>query len=87
MTSLMPLALPGWPIPGIIESKYKFSYITNRPYGYKAKHEEFKPQPPIKPRSLGDERHVQLLNAIKNISVTQQTSQITEALPEKRPWR
>ena len=44
---------------------------------------------PIKPLSLGQERHTQLLGALKNISakVSQNVSQIQDALPQRRDWR
>ena len=87
MTSLMPVATPGWPYPGKIEPWYQFSYITERPFGKRKKFEQYVSAVPQKPRPTGDERHTQLLSAIKNINVKQQATQITDALPDNRLWR
>ena len=48
-----------------------------------------KKQAPVQPLSLGQERHTQLLGALKNISakVSQNVSQIQDALPRQRDWR
>ena len=87
MTSYMPVATPGWLIPGVIESKWQFSYVTQRVKGDPMKEQKFTPTQQPKPKDLGDERHSQLISAIKNISVTQQATQISDALPDPRIWR
>ena len=46
-------------------------------------------QAPIQPLSLGQERHTQLLGALKNIGakVSQNVAQIQDVLPRRRDWR
>lgn len=51
-------------------------------------------QPPEKPKDLGEERHFQLMGALKNLTVKQgaeqkvdQKANVTEALEQSRDWR
>ena len=47
-----------------------------------------KKQAAVQPLSLGAERHTQLLGALKNIGkVSQNVTQIQDALPQRRDWR
>jgi len=88
MTSLMPVAIAGHIVPGKVDPFLRFSHVTHRPYGPPIKGQPRAPAPPQKPRDIGDERHQQLLGAIKGIGgVKQQVTQITDALPAHRDWR
>jgi len=83
----MPKAIEGHIVPGKISPFIVFSYITNRPYGPPEKRQLYSKPIPQKPKMIGDERHQQLMGALKNIAVTQNTTQIQDALPEPRDWR
>ena len=87
MTSYMPVAIPGQLVPGIIEPQWQFSYVTERIHGKPMKQTPFTPTQVQTPKDIGDERHHQLLSAIKGLSVTQQSTQIADALPDPRSWR
>ena len=87
MTSFMPTVVSGHIVPGKVDPLIRFSYVTNRHYGPPTNVRPRGPAPAQKPRDLGDERHQQLLGAIKNIGITQQATQITDALPGYRDWR
>jgi hypothetical protein len=87
MTSLMPKAIGGQIVPGVISPYYRFSFVTEKPYGLPQEKEVFTPSAPQKPKSLGDERHHELLGALKNIQVKQKATQIQDALPGNRDWR
>ena len=69
MTSYMPRAIPGHIVPGIIEPQWKFAFVTDRVHGQPMKQPVFTPTQQPKPKDMGDERHHQLLKAIKGISV------------------
>ena len=45
------------------------------------------PKKQIKPLSLGEERHSEMLGALKNLTVKQNVTQIQDALPRNRDWR
>ena len=87
MTSVRPQVVTGWIVPGVIEPQFQFSHLTDKPYGRALEKEIFTPAPPVQPKSLGDERHGELLSAIKGLSVKQNVAQTTEALPQNRDWR
>ena len=87
MTSLMPVAIAGHIVPGKVDPLIRFSYVTHRPYGPPVKIQPKGHPPQQKPRDIGDERHQQLLGAIKGLNVKQQATQITDALPGFRDWR
>ena len=84
----------GRPVSGSIldlpaDPRWVVDYVTHTPYGPPIKPTDIKPQESAKPLTLGDERHNELISAIKNISVTQKVKQdvITEGLPRNRDWR
>ena len=72
-----------------VDPRLVFHYVVNRPYGPPIKQIDVKPKEAAKPLTLGDERHHQLISAIKNISVEQKVKQdiIQEGLPRNRDWR
>ena len=84
----MPVAIAGHIVPGKVDPFIRFSYVTHRPYGPPVNIRPKGPPPQQKPRDIGDERHQQLLGAIKGIGgVKQQVTQIVDALPAHRDWR
>jgi hypothetical protein len=88
MSSLMPVAIPGHIVLNSkVDPFLRFTYVTHRFYGPPVKEQPRAPPPQQKPRDIGDERHKQLLGAIKGINVKQQSTQIVDALPGYRDWR
>ena len=81
--------MEGHIVPGQRDPYIVFSYVTSRPHGEPMKVTEPREAEPLKPKDLGQERHVQLLDAIKGIHVEQTAKQtaITDALPANRDWR
>ena len=75
-----------------IDPRIALKYVSNKPGGH-GKPIKAKPVAPVQtevPRDLGEERHHELLSALKGLTVTQQASQsanVTEALPQHRDWR
>ena len=67
-------------------------YMSNTPGGH-GKPIKAQPIAPVQdeaPRDLGEERHHELLSALKGMRVTQtatQSSNVTEALQQNRDWR
>ena len=72
-----------------VDPRLVFDFVVNRPYGPPIAKKEIKPHESHKPLTLGDERHSELISAIKNISVEQKVKQdiIQEGLPRNRDWR
>ena len=89
MTSLMARAMAGSILDLPVDPRLVFHYVVNRPYGPPIKQIDVKPKEAAKPLTLGDERHHQLISAIKNINVQQKVKQdvISDALPQSRDWR
>ena len=90
MSNLMPVAMEGNVVPGVKDPYTVFGYSTDRPHGAQVKETAPAPSPEQKPKDLGNERHMQLLDAIKGLTVKQdvrQEANINEALPENRDWR
>ena len=84
----------GKPIPGSVltlppDPRLIVDYITHTPYGPPIKQHEVKKQEAANPLTLGDERHNELISAIKSISVSQKVQQdvIQKSLPKNRDWR
>lgn len=92
MSNLRPTVIEGSILDIPIDPRVVLRFVTNTPggLGKPIKHKE-KPEPvPEKPRDLGEERHMQLLGAIKGLKVDQNASQkanVTEALQQSRDWR
>ena len=84
-----PVAMEGHIVPGVRDPHTVFSYVTSRPHGEPQKVTMPREAEPLKPKDMGAERHMQLLSAIKGLSVEQTTKQtaFTEALPSNRDWR
>ena len=75
-----------------IEPWLAVKYVTNEPGGHGMPiNIQPSSQPvPEKPKDLGEERHLQLLSALKGIKVSQTSDQranVTEALVQNRDWR
>lgn len=87
MTTEKPIIMTGHIVPGVVQSKYRFSFVTDKPYGRELEKQIFTPSAPVEPKSLGDERHTQLLSAIKGLKVEQKTTQTVDALQRNRDWR
>jgi len=87
MTTEKPVIMAGHIVPGKIEARWQFSFVTDKPHGQKLADDIFTPSPPVEPKSLGDERHNELLSAIKGLKVEQKTSQTVDALQRNRDWR
>ena len=64
-------------------------YVTDRPHGPPIKKKTVPKQEEHKPVDLGEERHHQLLSAIKGLKVDQNVKQsaVTESLEQFRDWR
>ena len=75
-----------------IDPRISLKYVTNTPGGHG---KPIKAVPVAKlqgevPRDLGEERHHELLSALKGLRVTQtatQSANVTEALQQNRDWR
>jgi len=79
-----------WLVPGTIDPRFQFSHVTNYPYGREMEKEIFAQAPPVKPKNLGDDRHKELMSAIKTMAVTQKVEQNVpqaQAIPDNRDWR
>ena len=90
MSNLRPTVVTGSIIDLPINPRVALKWVTNTPGGGPIKHRP-KPRPvDATPKDLGEERHHQLLSAIKGINVKQDVSQkanVTEALRQNRDWR
>jgi len=75
-----------------IDPKLRLKWVT---YTTSGKGKPIKPQPKAiqqdeRPRDLGEERHHQLLSALKGLKVNQtvnQSANVEEALKQNRDWR
>ena len=88
MSNYMPHPVEGHVVPGLIDRTLRYDFTTNN-HMQPIKKELYSKVAPQKPKNLGDERHKQLIDAIKGLSVSQKVnqSQIQEALPQPRDWR
>ena len=74
------------------DPRVRLKWVTNTPGGL-GKPIQKQPQPPPpdeKPRDLGEERHHELLGALKGIKVSQTANletSVAEALKQNRDWR
>ena len=89
--NLVPVPIEGHIVPGALSPYLGFKWVTDTPHGGPMKAPAPTSSQATKPRDLGDERHQQLLSAIKglNVNVEQNVQQATinEALPGDRDWR
>ena len=75
-----------------IDPRVALKWVTNTPGGHGPAIKE-QPKPKAAddtPKDLGEERHHQLLSAIKGINVSQNVSQkanVADALAQNRDWR
>ena len=75
-----------------IDPRIGLKYVTNTPggHGRPIKSQAAASVQAEVPRDLGEERHHELLSALKGLRVTQQATQsanVTEALQQNRDWR
>ncbi len=75
-----------------IDPRVALRWVTNTPGGQGGpiKQQVTARQPDEMPKDLGEERHHQLISAIKGLKVSQtanQTSAVTDALRANRDWR
>ena len=76
----------GHTVPGIINPNLVYSFTTSNHLSA-IKKEITTELPPAPIKNLGDERHQELIGAIKGLKVTQNVAQIQQALPQHRDWR
>ena len=88
MSNLRPTVITGSIIDLPIDPRIVLRWVTRTPHG-----PPLKPRPkalPVDetPKDLGEERHHQLLSAIKGLNVNQNVSQnVEDALVQNRDWR
>ena len=75
-----------------INPHLRLKWVTNTPGGNGKPIKQKAPpiQQPERPRDLGEERHHQLLSALKGLKVTQNATQnanVEDALKQNRDWR
>ena len=94
MSNLYPVAIEGHIVPGVRDPTLAFSFVTETPHGEPMRIPEAAPPADQKPKDLGQERHLQLLSAIKGmggggVKIDQgaQQTAYTEAMPGNRDWR
>ena len=86
MSRLMPSPITGHIVPGVINPNLQYDFTTSNHHAPIKK--EIHAQPPPAPiKNLGDERHHELISAIKGLKVDQNVTQIQQALPQHRDWR
>ena len=87
--NLIPIPVKGSVLDLPIDPRIQLLYVTNRVGGGPAKLLSQAEVAPEKPKDLGEERHHQLISAIKGINVKQDVQQnvVTEALAQNRDWR
>ena len=99
MSSVMPQAIPGHVVPGTTTPLIKVlkpwgwqTYrlragdITETPYGPPIEKEPTVQPAPAKPKQIGDEHHHGLMAKLSAM-ISQNTTQISDALPGYRTWR
>ena len=88
MSNLRPPIVTGSILDRPVDPRKVLKWVTNRPLGPPIKRQQ-KPVPVDEtPKDLGEERHSQLLSAIKGLNVDQKVTQnVTEALVQNRDWR
>ena len=89
MSNLYPVAIEGHVVPGIVDPSLMFSFVTETPHGKPMKIPEPAAPTEQKPKDLGQERHLQLLSAIKGLGGAGKSVKqaFTEAMPGNRDWR
>jgi len=88
MSNLRPTVITGSIIDLPINPHIALKWVTRIPHG-----PPIKPRPKARPveetpKDLGEERHLQMLSAIKGLKVNQNVSQnVEDALVQNRDWR
>ena len=88
--NLIPRPVEGSILDLPIDPRVRLSWVTNTRYGPPIKRRAAQQREDEKPRDLGEERHHELISAIKGLKVKQnvsQTANVTEALLQNRDWR
>ena len=84
--NFLPTPVLGKPVPGVLDpTLVRGKLVNERGQFVKEPPPQLEKQPP--PLTLGDERHSELLGAIKGLKVSQNVDQTTDALPSRRDWR
>ena len=99
MTSFMPKPVPGHVVPGTKSpeiqvlkpwgwQKYtlRAGAITETPHGPPIKKEPVSQPAPVKPKQIGDEGHHAIMKKL-GAMISQNTTQMADALPADRMWR
>ena len=99
MTSLMPKPVAGHVVPGTTSPNIQVlkpwgwqqyilraGIITETPHGPPIKKEPIAKPAPVKPKDIGDEGHHAIMQKLGAL-ISQNTTQITDALPASRLWR
>lgn len=90
--NLTPTVVEGSIIDIPIDPRLRLKWVTHTPggHGKPIKQQQKAVQQPERPRDLGEERHHQLLSALKGLKVSQSVTQnanVEEALKQNRDWR
>ena len=86
MSKFYPHPIEGHIVPGIINPNLQYDFTTSNHHA-PIKKEIHAQAPPVPIQNLGDERHHELISAIKGLKVGQNVTQIQQALPQHRDWR
>ena len=82
--------------PGVIEGSVMdlpidptvaLKWVTHRIHGPPMDRPKYDHAPFEKPKDLGEERHMELLKAIKGLKPMSQMSNVADALQQYRDWR
>lgn len=92
MSNLRPTVVEGSILDRPVDPHVTLRFVTETPggLGLPIRHKPVPEPVPEKPMDLGEERHQQLIGAIKGLKVDQNVSQkanVTEALQQSRDWR
>ena len=89
MSNLRSTVITGSILDRPVDPRITLDFVTNTHSNSRPIKKKPKPVEKIEqPRELGEKRHLELLDAIKGISVNQNVSQkVTEAISQNRDWR
>ena len=88
MSNLRPTVITGSIIDLPIDPHIALIWVTRTPHGPPIKQQPKARPVDETPKDLGEERHLQMLSAIKGLKVDQNVSQkVEDALVQNRDWR
>lgn len=88
MSNLRPTVVTGSILDRRLDPRVVLKWVTNKPHGGPIKKQPKAEPVDETPKDLGEERHLQLLSALKGLHVKQNVTQnVTEALVQNRDWR